>query len=148
MRRLPPFEEKIRHQIRNELAITPVITMTALKERIENVFGRGFDYEHIRKLIGKVRNEIVTEIDRTQIERRAFAVTAIHPIQDKRARLRVAARYIKNGTVEFPRTGCERLLQQILGFGGEKFDDGVDAIVNLILGVAQAGIEEQVVHYV
>jgi predicted phage terminase large subunit-like protein len=83
-----------------------------------------------------------------EMERRNFAVTAIHPIKDKRARLRVAAQYIKNGTVEFPRTGCERLLQQILGFGGEKFDDGVDGIVNLILGVAQAGIEEQVVHYV
>jgi hypothetical protein len=70
MRRLPPFEEKIRHQIRDELAIKPVITMTALKERIENVFGRGFDYEYIRRLVGKVRNEIVIEIDRAQIEPR------------------------------------------------------------------------------
>jgi hypothetical protein len=42
MRRLPPFEEKIRHQIRNELAIKPIITLTALKERIEKVFGCGF----------------------------------------------------------------------------------------------------------
>jgi hypothetical protein len=70
MRRLPPFEEKIRHEIRNELALTPVITMTALKERIEKTFGRGFDYEYVRRLIGKVRNEIVVEIDRTQIEAR------------------------------------------------------------------------------
>src|ERR1700693_6257282 len=70
MRRLPPFEEKIRHQIRDELALTPVITMTGLKERIEDVFGRGFDYEYIRRLTGKVRNEIVVEIDRTQIEQR------------------------------------------------------------------------------
>jgi predicted phage terminase large subunit-like protein len=83
-----------------------------------------------------------------EMERRAFAVTAVHPIKDKRARLRVAARYIKNGTVKFPRDGCERLLTQILGFGGEKYDDGVDAIVNLILGVAQDGIEQKVVHYV
>jgi hypothetical protein len=58
-----------------------------------------------------------------ELERRAFAVTALHPIKDKRARLHVAARYIKNGTVKFPRQGCERLLQQILG-GGERFDDG------------------------
>jgi hypothetical protein len=29
------------------------------------------------------------------------------PIKDTRARLRVAARYIKNGTVKFPRSGCE-----------------------------------------
>ena len=33
---------------------------------------------------------------------------------------RVAARYIKNGTVKFPRKGCEQLLTQLLGFrGGE-----------------------------
>jgi hypothetical protein len=70
MRRLPPFEDKIRQQIRDEFAIKPAITMTALKERIENVCGRGFNYEYIRKLVGKVRNEIVVEIDRTQIEQR------------------------------------------------------------------------------
>jgi hypothetical protein len=70
MRVLPPFEEKIRHEIRNELAKTPVITMTALKERIEKTFGRGFDYEYIRRLTGKVRNQIVVEVDRAQIEPR------------------------------------------------------------------------------
>jgi hypothetical protein len=70
MRVLQPFEEKIRLQIRNELALKPVITMHGLKERIEEVFGRGFDYEYIRKLTGKVRNEIVVEIDRAKIEPR------------------------------------------------------------------------------
>src|SRR3954452_15863836 len=83
-----------------------------------------------------------------EMERRAFAVTAVHPIKDKRARLRVAARYIKNGTVKFPRTGCERLLTQLFGFGSEKHDDLVDALVYLILGLAREGIEEQRVHYV
>src|ERR1700751_3654696 len=58
-----------------------------------------------------------------ELERRAFAVTPMHPIKDKRARLRVAARYIKNGTVKFPRTGCEQLLNQLFGFGSEKHDD-------------------------
>jgi hypothetical protein len=33
------------------------------------------------------------------LERRAFSVQAMHPIKDKRARLRVAARYIKMGIV-------------------------------------------------
>jgi hypothetical protein len=54
-----------------------------------------------------------------EMERRAFSVQAMHPIKDKRARLRVAARYIKNGTVKFPRKGCEQLLTQLLGFGRE-----------------------------
>jgi hypothetical protein len=47
-------------------------------------------------------------------------VQAMHPIKDKRARLRVAARYIKNGTVKFPRSGCEQLLNQLFGFESEK----------------------------
>src|SRR5271170_6882588 len=83
-----------------------------------------------------------------EMERRAFSVKAMHPIKDKRSRLRVAARYIKNGTVKFPRHGCEELLNQLFGFGAEKHDDLVDALVWLILGVAGDGIEEQKVHYV
>src|SRR5277367_695280 len=70
MRYLPPFEDKIRHQIRDEIAKKPIVTMTALKERLEEVFGRGFDYEYIRKLTGKVRNEIVHDVDRATIEPR------------------------------------------------------------------------------
>lgn len=83
-----------------------------------------------------------------EMERRAFAVKAMHPIKDKRSRLRVAARYIKNGTVKFPRHGCEELLNQLFGFGAEKHDDLVDALVWLILGVAGDGVEQQAVHYV
>ena len=82
------------------------------------------------------------------MERRAFAVTVMHPIKDKRARLRVAARYIKTGVVKFPKTGCEQLLMQLFGFGSEKFDDAVDALVYLILGIIGDGIEEQKGHFV
>jgi hypothetical protein len=70
MRILPPFEEKIRHSIRDELAKKPTITMTALKERIEKDFGRDFHFSYLRKLVGKVRNEISHEIDTAKIEPR------------------------------------------------------------------------------
>jgi hypothetical protein len=70
MRVLPPFEEKIRHEIRDEMAKKPTLTMTALKEHIEKTFGRGFDATYIRKLTGKVRNEIIHDIDRATIEPR------------------------------------------------------------------------------
>lgn len=83
-----------------------------------------------------------------EMERRAFNVQAMHPVKDKRARLRVAARYIKLGIVKFPRTGCEHLLTQLLGFGIEKHDDAVDALVYLILGVINEGVEEQKVHMI
>jgi hypothetical protein len=39
-------------------------------------------------------------------------------------------------------------LTQLLGFGAEKHDDAVDALVYLILGVIGDGIEEQKVHYI
>ncbi len=83
-----------------------------------------------------------------EMERRAFSVEAMHPMKDKRARLRVAARYIKTGVVKFPGHGCEQLLTQLLGFGGEKHDDAVDALVYLILGLVGEGIAPQEVHYV
>jgi hypothetical protein len=38
--------------------------------------------------------------------------------------------------------GCEQLLTQLLGFGSEKHDDGIDALVYLILGLVEEGIEE------
>jgi hypothetical protein len=39
-------------------------------------------------------------------------VVPMKPTTDKRSRLQVAAPSIKNGTVLFPRTGCEELLGQ------------------------------------
>jgi hypothetical protein len=53
MRILPPFEEKIRRQIHDELAKKPLITVMAIKERMEEVFGRGFDYTYIRRLTAR-----------------------------------------------------------------------------------------------
>jgi len=78
-----------------------------------------------------------------ELERRGVPVTAIHPTKDKRARLRVASIFIKNGTVLFPRTGCEDLLQQIFGFGTEEHDDLVDGLTNLIIGLVDAGLDPQ-----
>jgi hypothetical protein len=70
MRILPPFEDKIRHSIRDELAKKPTITMTALKEQLETEYGRDFHFSYLRKLVGKVRNEINYEIDTAKIEPR------------------------------------------------------------------------------
>jgi hypothetical protein len=49
----------------------------------------------------------------------------------------VAAQYIKMGIVKFPRTGYEQLITQLLGFGIEKHDKAVDALVHLILGLME-----------
>lgn len=76
-----------------------------------------------------------------EMERNQMAVISIRPIADKRARLRVAARYIKNGTVLFPKHGCEKLIQQLLNFGNESHDDLVDGLVNLVLGAVAEGLD-------
>ena len=45
-----------------------------IKERLEKHFDRGFDYTYVRKLVGKVRNEISYEIDTAKIEPRLAAM--------------------------------------------------------------------------
>ena len=47
-----------------------------------------------------------------EMERALLPVVPMKPTTDKRSRLQVVAPYIKNGTVLFPRTGCEELLGQ------------------------------------
>src|SRR6185437_16114882 len=76
-----------------------------------------------------------------EMERAMLAVVPMRPIGDKRARLMTIVPYIKRGTVLFPRTGCEALLAQLLGFGVESHDDMVDALVYLILGFVEQGLE-------
>jgi len=73
----------------------------------------------------------VQEMQRALIPVKPFTAT-----KDKRTRLEVIAPYIRNGTVLFPRTGCEELLQQIFSLGSEKHDDLNDAFVWLIWGMA------------
>lgn len=61
------------------------------------------------------------------------------PNGDKRARLQVAAPYIKNGTALFPRTGCEELLGQVFNLGVESHDDLCDSLTYLLQGLANQG---------
>jgi predicted phage terminase large subunit-like protein len=75
-----------------------------------------------------------------EAHRHMLSVQAMKPGSDKRARLRTAATYIQNGVVLFPRKGCEDLIAQMLGFGVEDHDDLVDALVYLILGLADRGL--------
>ncbi len=51
---------------------------------------------------------------------------------NKRVRLQNTTHVIKDGTVLFPREGCEDLITQLLGFGKEKHDDLADAFSLLV----------------
>ncbi len=76
-----------------------------------------------------------------EAQRHMLAVQPMKAGNDKRSRLRTAATYIQNGAVLFPRKGCEDLIAQLLGFGVEDHDDLVDALVYLILGLSNDGLE-------
>ena len=75
-----------------------------------------------------------------ELIRNGVAVEAVSPVKDKRARLIVASAHIKNGTVIFPRHGCEDLLAQVYGFGVETHDDLVDGLSYLVNGLASYGL--------
>jgi len=72
----------------------------------------------------------------------------MHPTTDKRSRLQVVAPYIKNGTVLFPRTGCEQLLGQIFNLGVDSHDDLCDSMVWLLQGLANQGLELPKIHWI
>jgi len=76
-----------------------------------------------------------------EIERALLPVKPMQPKGDQWARLQVIAQYIKNGTVLFPRTGCEELLQEVFGLGTEAHDDLVSGLCYMILGLVEAGLE-------
>jgi len=58
--------------------------------------------------------------------------------QDKRARLSLTTHLIQSGHVLFPRKGVEKLIQQLVGFGVEKYDDLTDSFSMLVLKVMES----------
>lgn len=83
-----------------------------------------------------------------EMERSLLPVIPMKPQGDKRARLQVVAPYIKNGTVLFPRSGCEELLGQIFNLGVESHDDLNDALVYLLQGLVSQGLELPKIHWI
>lgn len=69
-----------------------------------------------------------------QLDALGFPVTGVPTKgQDKRSRLALASHLIQSGRIRFPMTGCERLIEQLVGFGNERYDDLPDAFSTLIL---------------
>ncbi len=66
------------------------------------------------------------------LEFHGIEAEAVKPKGDKRTRLSLTSMSIKSGLIKFPRQGCERLIEQLVGFGVEKHDDLADAFSLLI----------------
>lgn len=60
------------------------------------------------------------------------------PHTDKRSRLSVISPYVQMGKVLFPRKDAELLINQLLNFGVEKYDDLVDAFTILISKIIES----------
>jgi predicted phage terminase large subunit-like protein len=56
---------------------------------------------------------------------------------DKRTRLATISHLVANGTVLFPKKGAEDLIQQLTGFGAEKYDDLADAFFYAVSAIAK-----------
>ena len=108
--------------------------------------------EAISKALGDERNLTSLWVEdvayqRMQIEameKAGLPVSGIKVSTDKRARLITIASYVQNGTVLFPKEGCEDLILQLVGFGVEAYDDLADAFVYMVQGLMNqyAGIPE------
>lgn len=82
-----------------------------------------------------------------EMERALLPVIPMRPTTDKRSRLQTVAPLIRNGTVLFPRTGCEELLGQVFNLGVESHDDLVDGLTTLLQGFMEQGLELPKIHY-
>jgi predicted phage terminase large subunit-like protein len=67
-----------------------------------------------------------------ETKHQGYSTVDVQPRGDKRSRLSTSSHYIKTGRVLFPKKGCERLIEQMTGFGVEKHDDMVDAFTTLV----------------
>jgi len=72
-----------------------------------------------------------------KMKKAGISTYPMRPITDKKARLETVSPFIIDGTVLFPETGCEELIDQLLGFGSEEHDDLVDALVYLLMGMTK-----------
>lgn len=70
-----------------------------------------------------------------QLRAQGYTATAIEIHGDKRSRLSTIAPMIAHGRVLFPREGASELINQLVNFGSERYDDLADA---LSMGVNQA----------
>ncbi len=67
------------------------------------------------------------------LQSRSQDIIGITPTTDKRTRLSLTTSLMREGRILFPETGCEELIEQLLGFGKEKHDDLVDAFSIAVL---------------
>jgi len=81
------------------------------------------------------------------LQKEGYPAVGINPHGgDKRARLHISSSYVKNGNIFFPRYGSSELVNQLVNFGVERYDDLVDAftmMVNQVFGTKNNLLSDQ-----
>jgi predicted phage terminase large subunit-like protein len=68
-----------------------------------------------------------------QAQNIGLPVEGFRPVGDKRSRLSIVSRLIKNGSIVFDKETTKDLINNIIWFGKEKHDDILDAFCMLVL---------------
>lgn len=68
-----------------------------------------------------------------EMQHQGIEAEGFHPATNKRSRLAQTTQKIKLGQILFPRKGGKVLINQLTGFGKERYDDLVDAFCILVL---------------
>lgn len=71
------------------------------------------------------------------MEKNGLSVIPMPAVNDKRSRAVAACFWVKNGRVLFPKTGAEKLIENLLGFGIEEHDDLTDSFSHVVLGMVK-----------
>jgi len=69
------------------------------------------------------------------MRKNGLLVKPMRATTDKRSRLMSVSSYIKSGVVLFPKEGLDDIIEEVVNFGVEEHDDGMDALVHLITGL-------------
>ncbi|MDE1924670.1 MAG: hypothetical protein KGH79_00615, partial [Patescibacteria group bacterium] len=87
---------------------------------------------------------IITDLLKAQgIPAKPFPVRG----QTKEGKLQAVAPLIELGNIMFPEKGAERLIEQLIGFGGGDHDDLVDAFTMVILQLLETSKNRPSIHW-
>lgn len=119
---------------------------------ITDIYNLQADFPTTKDLVEKLSNTVNPKLRTTiLVEQVGYQEALIQALQkegypalgikphggDKRARLNISSSYVKNGNIFFPRYGSAELVNQLVNFGVERYDDLVDAftmMVNQVFG--------------
>lgn len=117
-----------------ENPINERLTFPQTVERAKNLsLALGDNNHHTKLLIEDVgyQRALVEHLRRENIPAEGVKING----QDKRTRIALTTHLIQQGKILFPSKGCEKLIEQLTGFGLEKHDDLADAFSLLILKI-------------